>query len=374
MLINSLYSERSTPAIMLGPWAEKSTYDAFDSLIWVERYRDPGEFVMQTKDVATCLQLFPKGKLVGVTGRKEVAIVESHEIVLEKGKQPTLKVSGRSIDAVLDHKICIPGSYPIMDPSAPGYEYLWNLGSSTAEQCVWSILRMLYDESEPIYFSNLDKMKSIVISMASRNPGPSVNRWLRPGYAGPMIREILAEQDLGLRNKNVALSNGSHQMDMLIHDGQDLSSQIIFSEVAGHFISSRSYSSISEYKNNCFLRTNNKALKINVPSRPASSGLNARWILENKDSGIPTPAGADNTPLLQEYGRGVILKTPSTNLFDGELSSEVPFKCGVDYDIGDIVQFQGIYDFSSTMRVTEVTLTQNAEGERIYPGFSPVGV
>ena len=374
MLINSLYSERKSPSTTNGPWSEESTYDGFDSLIWVERYRDPGEFIVDTKDIAAGLNLFPKGKLVGVTGRKEVGIVESHEIVRDEGKAPILKISGRSIDGMLDHKICIPGSYPIMDQSAPGYEYLWNLGSSTAEQCVWSILRMLYDESEPIYFSNLDKMKSIVISMASRNPGPSVNRWLRPGYAGPMIREILAEQDLGLRNKNVALSNGSHQMDMLIHDGQDLSSQIIFSEVAGHFISSRSYSSISEYKNNCFLRTNNKALKINVPSRPASSGLNARWILENKDSGIPTPAGADNTPLLQEYGRGVILKTPSTNLFDGELSSEVPFKCGVDYDIGDIVQFQGIYDFSSTMRVTEVTLTQNAEGERIYPGFSPVGV
>lgn len=374
MLINSLYSERKTPSTTNGPWSEESTYDGFDSLIWVERYRDPGEFVMQTKDVATCLQLFPKGKLVSVTGRKEVAIVGSHEIVREKGKAPVLKVSGKSIDGVLDHKICIPGSYPIMDQSAPGYEYLWNLGSSTAEQCVWSILRMLYDELEPIYFSNLDKMKSIVISMASRNPGPSVLRWLRPGYAGPIIREILAEQDLGLRNSNTALPDGSHQMNMLIHDGHDLSDSIVFSEVADHFVSSRSYSSISDYKNNCFLRTNNKALKINVPSRPASIGLNTRWILENKDSGISTPEGADNTPALQEYGRGVLLKTPSTDLFDGELSQDVPFKCGIDYDIGDIVKFQGVYGYSSDMRVTEITLTQDAEGERIYPGFSPVGV
>lgn len=374
MLINSLYSERKTPSTTNGPWSEESTYDGFDSLIWVERYRDPGEFVMQTKDVATCLQLFPKGKLVSVTGRKEVAIVGAHEIVREKGKAPVLKVSGKSIDGVLDHKICIPGSYPIMDPSTPGYEYMWNLGSCTAEQCVWSILRMLYDELEPTYFSALDKIKSVVISMDSRNPGPSVLRWLRPGYAGPIIREILAEQDLGLLNMNFTLPDGSHQVDMIIHDGQDRSNLIVFSEVADHFISSRSYSSITEYKNNCFLRTNGKALKVNVPSRPASIGLNARWILENKDSGISTPAGADNTPALQEYGRGVLLKTPSTDLFDGELSQDVPFKCGIDYDIGDIVKFQGVYGYSSNMRVTEVTLTQDSEGERIYPGFSPVGV
>lgn len=374
MLISSLYSEVKTPSTTNGPWAEESTYDAFDSLIWVERYRDPGEFVMQTKDVATCLQLFPKGKLVGVTGRKEVAIVESHEIVREKGKAPVLKVSGRSIDAILDHKICIPGSYPIMDPSAPGYEYRWNLGTATAVQCVWSILRMLYDPLEPTYFSALDKMNKVVISMPARNPGPHVDRWIRPGYAGPIIREILAEQDLGLLNRNFVLPDGSRQLNMRIHDGQDLSDSIIFSEVADHFISSRSYSSIADYKNNCFLRTNEKALKINVPSRPADAGLNTRWILENKDSGIPTLAGADNTPALQEYGRGIILKTPSTDLFDGELSPDVPFKCGVDYDIGDVVKFQGIYGYSSDMRVTEVTLTQDAEGERIYPGFSPVGV
>ncbi len=54
---------------------------------------------------------------------------------------------------------------------------------------------------------------------------------------------------------------------------------------------------------------------------------------------------------------------------DGQISEESPFKLGRDYYLGDRVTLLGQYDFAQSMRVSEYIRTEDADGDRGYPGL-----
>jgi hypothetical protein len=75
-----------------------------DSL-WVERYRDPGEFKIAGPLSSGLREALPIGSLISHTDTSEVMMVENHEINDEEDEDTKISITGRSFDAYLEERV-----------------------------------------------------------------------------------------------------------------------------------------------------------------------------------------------------------------------------------------------------------------------------
>lgn len=79
----------------------------YTSLIWTERFQEPGEFELKSYDIEGMQALLPEYTLVSHLETKEVMQVETHAIELEgEGADavPQITVKGRSVVSILEHR------------------------------------------------------------------------------------------------------------------------------------------------------------------------------------------------------------------------------------------------------------------------------
>jgi hypothetical protein len=77
----------------------------FDTLIWTERFRSPGEFTLVTTDVANKKQELPEGTLVAITSSDEVMMVETHSSKFTDSGAEELTIKGRSLDFFFENRV-----------------------------------------------------------------------------------------------------------------------------------------------------------------------------------------------------------------------------------------------------------------------------
>lgn len=81
--------------------------EGYNSLIWTERFQEPGEFELKSFDILGLSMLLPEDTLVTHLDTREVMMVETHEInMVGEGAdaQPELTVRGRTASTILEHR------------------------------------------------------------------------------------------------------------------------------------------------------------------------------------------------------------------------------------------------------------------------------
>ena len=106
----------------------------------------------------------------------------------------------------------------------------------------------------------------------------------------------------------------------------------------------------------------------------AGSGLDrrelytdARDISSTIDEGTLTDA--QYTAQLTQRGKEKLSECAITKVFDCETPKDGSFVYGVDYGLGDIVQYRNEFGIETAARVTEYIRTQDASGDDAYPTF-----
>lgn len=89
----------------------------------------------------------------------------------------------------------------------------------------------------------------------------------------------------------------------------------------------------------------------------------ADWALD-RDSAI-----ADFKADAEDDAQRELKKTRRVSLFTGDISPYAGFKYKTDYDLGDTVLLQGDYNQSQKLIVSEYVRTEDADGDRGYPGL-----
>lgn len=411
------------------PYYADVIIDGWSSLIWTERFQEPGEFELRTKMVERGMEELLEGTLLGLVQSDDVMIVEDRKISQDSNGHFELVVSGRSADSILMYRH-IEAKYGKKRKMARKYSprgaaavLIWNAVDNPSGNDVTREDDYTWNTKDVIPF----------VSVTDSAPAGATNRdwWLREGPLYPQLQKILRRGDLGLRmirpngtGSGTSISVATNLADrgtitrtprtnmtslrFDIFKGIDRSHTqtdnpvVAFYSSLGHldsqnyFFSTRDYATACEimssvsvtdfYRNDAqkeLTGWNRKVLSFDagepdLPDPPEDPGKNATkaqndkydadmaaW--KNKVANIKDEFRNDATDDARTYMK----EHKRVSLFEGDVSPLAPYKYRRDYFLGDTVTLYGDYRQTERMIVTEYVMTENTEeGERGYPGFT----
>lgn len=208
--------------VRLGPYNNTDpTYlpdrmiENYTSLVWTERFLDPGEFIMKTPYVDEMLEVLPEMTLISHRHTSEVMLVESHLITKDALGNEELTIAGRSVDVMFEHRF-IEGKYQkrrqmareYAPPSAAGV-LMWNAIDNLTDPPV-DVTRARKDADpdgdqyvagDPWPWNSKDALPNVAISDSTSGFTNDDKRrwWLTEGMLYPQLIKILKRGEVGIR-------------------------------------------------------------------------------------------------------------------------------------------------------------------------------
>jgi hypothetical protein len=170
----------------------------YHSLIWTERYRDPGDFEIKTGNVGRWMKLLPAMSLLTLRDTREVMYVETRSIGKDANGHAELTIKGRSLDAFLQNRH-LQGPYPKLKyrmakdytAAAAAIVLVWNAVVNSTDKDV--------TRPGPWNRSVRDRVPDSVVTDSTTIPGRHKNRWLSSGEVYPQLMNYLIQDQLGIR-------------------------------------------------------------------------------------------------------------------------------------------------------------------------------
>lgn len=79
--------------------------DAYKSMIWTDRYREAGEFELYTEVGGETLNYVLKDYYLSIKDSKHTMMVNNIEILSDRDIGNYIKITGRSIEKIIDRRI-----------------------------------------------------------------------------------------------------------------------------------------------------------------------------------------------------------------------------------------------------------------------------
>jgi len=349
--------------------------NGYSSAMWIERYRDAGEFEIEANLSSGLLDFLPQGTLISHVDTLDVCIVEDHEINDEVDEEPVVKITGRSLDAWLENRI-VGINYAYGTPAAPFTEYVLS-AAVTWSQIVTLINAHIKDDQVANANDSLDD--TILAFTDILGSGVAEDRTIKRGNLHERVLELLSVDDLGLR---VIRKHPSHALAsptttrLYVHQGVDRSNSVLFSANAGDIDSAQYLWSLRKKKNAALVQ--GRYVETVVTSTEA--GYDRRWMFVDAsdiDGSLTTaPTGGTLTSIrtkMQRRGRDALRKQTDVNIAQVDISRNIQVQYRKDYDIGDIVTVDGKYGISEKRRVVEYVEIEDQNGVSGHPTLARLG-
>lgn len=339
----------------------------YDSLIWTERYRPCGDFVLETPNIASGLTDLPLGSLVGIGESLELSFVETHSIAENEDGERVLKIAGRTFESFFENRTTLSPTpsatnSPITNPTTGENNSQIITGSSAAAATILmspsSVLLMdSRDDIRPIYVCTNQTTKTLTSS----------TRFIDRGEVYAIVLEILKEDELGVCN--IRPINGATKIVSHVYNGTDKSASVIFDVGCGHFRSVNYLWSIIDYKNAVYVASQKGFRSLTASG---ASGFNS---LARRVGSLELPDITQTTnisAILGSKGTSYLNQNKKTVLMEGSVSPNIPYEYGVDYNLGDTILCRGDYGVSQKMMVTEYVRIEDENGEQGYPTLAVI--
>jgi len=351
--------------------------DRFESLIWTERYATFGDFELHIQSTWTNRERFKNGKWLAVNESQRVMMVETVEDSEDSEGRSMLKVTGRSLEAILEDRVA-RHSFSSLTVSprwallgTPGY-----LARAIVKAICVDGLLSTYDVI-PYLKVPLTQEDSLLPVDTIPEPSAEVRMELEPMSLYAAVKLILDEYDLGfciLRNQDKS------ELYFEVYSGSDRTSAqsaispLIFSSELNNLVNSKELKSISSYKNTAYVfsPSGSTIVLANGDGTPRV-GADRHILMVKVDNVRENDNEAKLTvdQILQRRGREALTEHRKISAFDGEIPHS-GYKYGVDYRLGDLVELRRYDDASSSMRVTEQIFVSDNQGDRSYPTLAPI--
>lgn len=345
------------------------------SVMWVERYREAGEFEI-VAPVSSGLRTFlPIGSLISHIDTLEVMIVENHEIEEPKDEEATIRITGRGFETYLENRIAGSNETAMSSGSAlteyviPA-GYTWNQAVTLINRAIWSTW---------LYNTNF-KLLNVLATNLVAGTGVSEARVIERKSIYENLLDMLEVDNLGIKTIRPGPWSPLPPADMTlvlgIHQGVDRSQQVIFSYEAGEIENAQYLWSNKSEKNSVYITS--KWFQIEYNDAPVDYARRQMYLkLEDVDKSFNTlPTGADKTNILARMitlGKQALAANNMVSISKAEISKESSrYLVRRDYDVGDIVAVNGNYDSSAKMRVSEFVEIEDETGSHGYPTLSTI--
>lgn len=364
-----------------------SVADQTKSKLWVERYREAGEFEIVAEPQSGLRTTMPIGACISHIDTDEVMIVENH-IISENasGEEIELTVSGRSLETVLEERVV--GQNQAWTQSGGTYYYPTTVGTELARQ--WLAAGYTYNQAVSLINGHVltgtvinanDAVPILRAYTALADVVTSEERDFDRDQVYSQLIDLLAVDDLGIKVIRPGVRNPLTNPDnltkaaLVIHKGVDRSSTVTFSHDNGD-IEDAEYL-WSNKANRTSLLVKSKWLEILIHGSETGYARRVEVLdvsfLDDHLSTIPAAGATRNGIYSRMYtlGKAALARMNDVAITKVEISDQRDsWTYRKDFNIGDIIAVQGNYNATANMRVTEYVEMEDESGAKSYPTLS----
>jgi hypothetical protein len=342
-----------------------------DRTLWVERYRDPGEFSFEGKVSAGLRDFLPKGTLISHVDTLEVMIVESHQISETQEDDPTIVVTGRSFPSHLENR-----AVGVNQARTSSTRTTYEMGTDFVHD---QIVILINDHiSTPV--SSDDELENVLAETDLVSVGkPPAARPVEFGSLWERVLELLRYDDLGIKTirRNTFGVGSDTYTTLLIYRGIDRSKEVLFSWKSGDLEAAQYLFSNKNAYTSALVLGQYVVMMVDDPAKTKYD----RRIMVVDGSDIDgyfgaMPVGVDLTNV--EYGltiRGylAIVNQTDINIMQTDMSKTAKYQYRRDFNIGDLISLDGNYGQLETFRIVEYAEVEDENGESGHPTLAVPG-
>lgn len=348
--------------------------DLFESLIWTERWTSIGDFELLINSTAESRGQFVNGVLLSINNSNRVMVVETVENSNNTDGKNMLKVKGRSLESILEHRVAAASLSDLTT------EPKWVLSGKPAD-----IARAMFDHICVTGALDLnDKIPLIApgnLYPADNIPEPAATiTWEQePDTLYKAIKDLCELYDLGFR---LTRDDVTSKLYFNVYSGNNRTTlqsalpSVVFAPGLENLQNTTELTTMEQAKNVAYVFSP-QGFEMVYPDNfdPDTNGYERRVLvvkvgaLSGTDPDFPNdpPTEAEVSAYLIQKGKEELSKTRAWSAFDGELNRNSSYKYGVDYYLGDLITMQNADGAMNNMRVTEQIFVHDQEGERSYP-------
>jgi len=335
----------------------QTVIDTFESLLWVERYSDVGDFEIFTTVNDKMLQFLRSDYYIVREDSEHVMIIEDIKINSDSETGSIITVSGRSLESILDRRI------------------IWNR-TNIEGNLQNGILKLLNENViEPSIYDR--KIENFVFEAST---DPRITSISASGqYEGEGLLETIKTLcDINGLGFLIKLEEGEFRFKL--YKGEDRSydqnenTYVEFTPKFDNLLNSNYEETKRSLKTVSLVVGEGESDVRQSTTVGGGVDLSRREVFTDASDltrvidGIELSIGEYNT-YLEQRGREYLLENVFVELFDGEINTSVMYRFNEDFFIGDIVQIANEYGMESKSRVTEIIYSESTEGKDIYPTF-----
>lgn len=333
------------------------------SIMWVERYREFGEFEISGKLSSGLREFLPLGTLISHGDTYEVMIVENHEIKDKQGTDPDISITGRSLDSYLEQRIVGTNETRgnnLYVPYTLAANYTWN-----------QLVKLINDHILNTSNAN-DAFGNIIATTNVIGTSISVAREIKRDRLDKQVIQLLEIDDLGIRTIRRSTFPGGNniQTQFQIYRGINKSASIIFSWQSGD-LNAVDYLWSDKIKKTSALVIGRY---VNIMVDTASNKFDRRTMLVDAsdiDGNLSAPpSGAALTDIINKMnvrGNAAIMAQNRITITRADASDINRYEYRKDYNVGDLVSLDGNFGQIAVMRVTEYVEIEDENGESGHP-------
>lgn len=350
--------------------------DRFESLIWTERWKDVGDFELVLPSTTTNRALFATDTPLGLNESRRVMLVETIEDAVADDGSLKLSIKGRSIEKLLDDRVARRG---IDDTTILPKWTLTGTPSSVADQMFDWICRN--GNIDPHDMIPLLVTGSAYPAESIALPATSITWEQEPDTLLKAIKDICDAYDVGFR---LYRNGDTGQLMFNMYTGNDRTTKqttlasVVFSPQLESVQNTKELTTVQGAKNVAYVISDEGFAFVYGTGYSSSSppdGIARKVLLVKADKldlkdasgNAVVPTAAQITAHLQQIGTEELAKNRPMRGFDGEINQHNPYKYGVHYELGDIIEQRNMDGMTNNMRVTEQIFASDDQGDRSYP-------
>lgn len=346
-------------------YRRQTVVDVFQSFIWTERFAQYGDFELSLFSTLENRNLFQKGTKLAIAASAYVMIVETVEDSIDSNGIRLLKLSGRSLEAILDSRLA-RGS--LTDLTSDPKWILTGTPKEIATQmfhdiCVTGILH-------PSDVIPLIHEGSIFPEDTISPPTDIIEYDVSPTTLYTATKNLCDQYLMGFR---LVRNQDAAQLYYDIYTGSDRTTHqsvlppVLFSPDLDNLQNTSELTSIATYKNVAYVFSPVGCEIVYTPEASSSTtGFDRQILMVQADDITDTDPAVASAQMIQR-GYQELAKNRRISAFDGEITQYSSYVYGRDYYLGDMVQLKNTDGVMNDMQVTEHIFVSDENGDRSYP-------
>ena len=326
--------------------------DSYESVIWTDRYIGYGDFEIYAPFSFDLLNKVKQDYYLTILDSEHTMIVEGVEILSDTDTGNRLKITGKSLESILNRRILWYDAAFSGTSLQNAIEGILNNTIINPQITDRKIDNFIFEASDD------ERITSLTLE----------DEYSTDQNVYDVIYTICKRNFIGYK---VTL-NDQNQFVFKLYMGEDRSYKqlenpyVVFSPNYENIINSNYIDSTELMKNITLVVGENATITVG-----SGEGLLRREIYTDA-RGINPEEVQDYNEALKRMGNYTLQDNSRVKNFEGEVDAVRMFVYGEDFFIGDVVQISNEYGIEGSARVMEFIKSDDASGSKAYPTFEAI--